>query len=64
MAVGDAVYLKRPPPMRELLQDSGPEKLYHPPSSNLAKETHILASNLDQVLLMITLNHLKPRLNL
>ncbi len=34
-----------------------PKKLHHPPPSNLSKQSHILAANLDQCMLMVTINY-------
>jgi len=56
VAVGDAVYFEKTAPHLGIIQKILDRKNYIiRRATNLSKETHILASNLDQVLLMITL---------
>jgi ribosome biogenesis GTPase / thiamine phosphate phosphatase len=56
VAVGDAVYFEKTAPHVGVIREIQDRKNYIiRRATNLSKETHILASNLDQVLLMITL---------
>jgi ribosome biogenesis GTPase len=56
VAVGDEVIFVRTAPHEGIIENIRERKNYIiRRSTNLAKETHILASNIDQVLLMITL---------
>lgn len=58
VAVGDEVFFNRTGPQMGIIQKIQDRKNYIiRRATNLSKETHILASNLDQVLLMITLEN-------